>query len=61
MEHNYMSFRGLEWNAADLESSKQAVEILYLVEGIEPSVILGLNFGSLWIEAVLEEMGVILD
>lgn len=61
MEHNYVSYKGLEWDAADLESSKQAVRFLYLVEEEEPSVILGLNFGSLWVEAVLEEMGAKLD
>lgn len=61
MEHNYVSYNGLEWDTCDLESSKQAVRFLYLVEEEEPSVILGLNFGSLWVESVLEEMGVILE
>ena len=49
------NYKGVEWNSDDLKSSKQAVRCL-LKEGISEEEILTLDFGSLDVAGVLEEL-----
>ena len=57
----FVSFRGVSWNKEDLEGCKQALLILLFDENVSIKTIKELEnngcFGSLWVDAVLEECG----
>lgn len=50
------SFNGVHWDTDDLASCKQAVKVL-VCRCVPAEVIKSLDFGSLWVESVLEELG----
>jgi hypothetical protein len=49
-----MCYKGISWNKEDLISSKQALLIL-LKEGISEEEIHTLDFGSLDVDAIIDE------
>ena len=46
---------GITWNTSDLEGCKMALELLY-DEGVPTKELRSLDFGSLWVDKVLEEL-----
>lgn len=49
-------YAGVHWDTNDLFGCKQAVKILFCRENVPAEVIKSLDFGSLWVDSVLEEL-----